>query len=1592
MAESPTLHLETSHMVLSSATETATNRTLSASYLTSSTLINASRTVSTSPSILGVSVAASVSATAKSVLKSEVLSRNDTIVMRSATIHETPVMGTVKSSVRAVITTPTSVPTSNATMSINQFVPDMSAVSPSRSVNQTVSAVKTTALPSSKSFAVHTLPVPSRSIGEEVNASLSTFERSSLLVPQNATSQSLLASLSSPVKVSSSMVSSKNVTAQSLKSVLLHPSTVIAPLSTMSVGTVAGLSSPMTSKSVPLPISPMTPGVSSALAFSQNVTSQSKKQTALSPTASVTPKKTSTEEGLIVTSYATPCYIYYVVEKTVLPVETANHTVVPSTPATPKITLDIESASRIHSGLPTVTLTHTAAMTTRAHSQVAGSSSTVTSSSGLVRISVTNIESTPTHLLSAASPSEIPTVHSSDASKIVQTVSLAVPSLMTLSMSGSILKERKNATEASTPQTGMISTHLQSKPSQSGTLAIPGVTASVSELHGTPITNKTLGPNSVTPSDTFTPVVASASISEMKNMSSTKVSGIQSSMVQINTTSLVESNAVPTVAESLPSTRIVSGFPQNLCSDNIPSTTRSFNGFVSPSKSVTLEISFFTSQPATVLLSKAALSSTYMGTSSDGQVVASPSRQVNVTGSSDILALNVTGFTQMPSPTTRGNLPSAAANKTSTPVLLRSLATTSQTETLSTVPLQVNLSATKIYKASTSPLVIGNVSTTVSQVDGLNTQISSSPRVATSSLSSLSLVADNVTVASSSMERIPSPSAIHLPSNTSSSVGAPQSPVTLSQTSTVNIQSSSDIHVPSSGNASIGEPKSSVILPLASTASQVGGVMIPFSSSRQVAASKSFSQTGSTSLAAERLSSPSSAILEASLSIPSGAKRRRKRAAVGDSTLGVQSPSSAVLNHSVAETVAYTNQPSGQAASVLPSSPMASQTLQTGNSVSQSAEVAQGGSSQVLVPTSVSKSSVRPQNASVSPSVSSPKVAASYSLPQGNSTQPVVVPSASPSTSYASEQKPAGNATSVPSPVLVTPGNATSSLSPSQHANVTDSHTVLATPSPSSAPLYVSVTPSGNLTTSRGMVVPSLNKESSVPSPSEAVKSMTAHANLSVTNVGTLEASSTGVLPSAQVSLPATSGSLPTTVSLGAMESSVLLGNTTFTLAHSVTAVPTESVVASASFIVVVPSPSSVALEKSLTQQPLNTSVAISSPSTVGSSSIASTASMSAVPKNTTVTPVLSKASSSISLSSETIQLFSSSVVTLPSPSAVKSSAIQKTVVSSSSTIASSSRVYRPPLVTVSSLGMCYVVYTTRIVQPSLVTTQPFNVSSTASVNVSFTPGFSVNMTSSQMSTSTSFNASNSAVVRPTLEVNATRAQSSQVVPTTVHVNFTVKPSSSSSGVLVISKMPSANATTSRAASTVAKSSAVSQMPNVSQSAVQTSSTSNATRQISSVLSTTQTTYLPKSPSVAKTEVPSFIPQPTSQVISPTGTASQVVSTSVTVTTPAPRDPSLLVEAIFNVPNDRDIQSQEFKKELEVNLADAYAFAEVTLRRRRRGTPEINVTVSTAVPVFSWLSLYVKLQCIMNAPKVTDDKICFSHHKLRSVDVPLAEL
>lgn len=1741
-------------MVSSSSVTMAINRTLATSPLTSSMLTNVSKVATETFSTHGMSLTSLASTTSKSSAESKLLIASDSAALKSVTMSDTPVlMNSSAQSVNATVmstTVPTiktriiASPTDDSTrlstsqssssvvnlthpfspfasstglVSQTRAVADSSAVLPSDtpSLNETVSAVKTSgSLPSATASS-------QPSVGVGVESSITTVVGESVMASQNTTSQSILATVSSAGVLSSIATASGEESTPVSSPVAVSSSELVSPVASSSTVT-EGIISPTPTSMGNSPSS--APSVApSRLVFSRpsqssltgrfTLTSQaatssrSSVETVTSAVASVTSNKTSTDEGFIVTSYSTPCYIYYVVEKTVFPVATANHSAALSTSTTPKITLDIASASRMQSGLPSVTLTHTIASTTQAsetQSQVIGSSVALTSSTGVVGVSADSSMITPSSTLKRMS------------SKVSVLSSEAVTKAMVTATSKVV----------STFQTGVLSTRVQSTPSLSGTLAIPRVTSSVLELQSKSLTSKASTSSTMTLSGSFTPIVATASVSEMQNVTSTLITATSLSIIQATTkhqslqssprSSFVMSRSsaestvfVPTVAKSLPSqsgssTRAVSSVSLVISSNSRPVTTQSPAGSLLP----TIIQTSASSMTPTI---------TFSGTSKESHVASSPSQFTNVLESSNVLMVNSTRMSLVSSATMSENVLSLASNQTSTniissPSVLRSsLATVNQDRNFTTVSTQLSSGATDTSKASSSVrsvvqsstmaledssasgvemlsssnihtltsanAVIVTPSTEVSREGVLSTQVVSSHEAVSSSSPS---IADNKT---SSVVAV-----VSMPISTNTQVAVlssnSQSDNKMSASSAKSF-SSSGIHMPFSVSTSVQEPHSSVVLPLSVTP-QTSVIGVPASSSIHVALSSSFSRADSkSSLVEHQTSSPFP--MEASSSLPG--KKRRKKRDVGDTTsttLVANSSSRSVLTSLSTGTVTSASQ--GSSALIAPSSSMVTQTLQVSTSVLQSIG---RGSTYGLVPTSVLSSSGplesvsgSPSSRSVSASFSSSKKTTS-SMPQGISSSTVVLPSGSVSTSSASGPVLTVNTTGVSSAFVKVTGSATSSFRSlrSQQANVTRSHTGSVIQSPSSATLHVGLTPSGTLTQSDSVLVSSSGKESSSLQASEAVKSTTAHANLSVTNVvDTLTPSPTTVELSAKVtstpllslgivtssvvlgnststlaqsvvsessrvqsfsvgvvisSIIVENGTLPSASSSDLEPSvSAVLGNSTSTLPHAVTSMPSSvkspssdvvvsstfvdnrtlpstssqhsmlssailsdsasslaqsttsmnqastligspSVTAStssalpdmiSSFVVVFPSPSSVS--SSFIQPPGESSITVlsSSPQQTNIRSVTSSSTVSSPPLISMSVASTSlhgpseiasspSPSSSAPLSSPTTdqssQAVSSSVLTRPSSSAAQSSEVKQTVVSSSVQISSSSRVYRPPLVTISSLGICYVVYTTRIVQPSLVSTPPVNmsstasvirsstvsvnVSSTASVNVSSTRVLSVatqslNTTVIQVSPSESLNTS-SRVVQPTLEVNATRSQFSQVLSTSLQVTVTVKPSGSSSSVIISSTTPVVNSTTSLP---VMASSML--LVRSSQSlSVQKSVSSIAVSAIPSVKETSLST----SAHLPSTQVP------TSQLISPTPTVSKEVSSSVTVPPTQPPDPSLLIEAIFKVPADTDIQSEEFITDLEKRLADAYRFAELSRRRRKRETPEINATIAS---------------------------------------------
>ena len=292
------------------------------------------------------------------------------------------------------------------------------------------------------------------------------------------------------------------------------------------------------------------------------------------------------------------------------------------------------------------------------------------------------------------------------------------------------------------------------------------------------------------------------------------------------------------------------------------------------------------------------------------------------------------------------------------------------------------------------------------------------------------------------------------------------------------------------------------------------------------------------------------------------------------------------------------------------------------------------------------------------------------------------------------------------------------------------------------------------------------------------------------------------------------------------------------------------------------------------------------------------------------------------------------------------SQTLQQTISTSSAITASSTNIYKPPLVTISSLGICWVVYTTRLVQPTLIPTPQVNVSSSGSVNVNSTLSFSlftplVNATSvAQVSPTATLNTSS-----PTLlsTLNASSSQSSAV-------NSSLRPTEVSSIYLVLSTLPvpDINSTVlSSSSMQVAKSS------NLFQSTVASAASTTTKSATASTLLTSTPVSTPVSTVVSSTVPPTST---TGQAVSPTPSFTREVSSSVTVPTTQPPDPSRLLFAIFEVGPNTITETNQFKIELERDLAAAYAFAELPLNRRRRAVGDVNATVSNAVlkchPVF----------------------------------------
>ena len=402
-------------------------------------------------------------------------------------------------------------------------------------------------------------------------------------------------------------------------------------------------------------------------------------------------------------------------------------------------------------------------------------------------------------------------------------------------------------------------------------------------------------------------------------------------------------------------------------------------------------------------------------------------------------------------------------------------------------------------------------------------------------------------------------------------------------------------------------------------------------------------------------------------------------------------------------------------------------------------------------------------------------------------------------------------------------------------------------------------------------------------------------------------------------------GSSTTTASPDMKRSSGLFANASATVSSSRLLLETRSTVK-----VVVPSASSASMgrnESSLTKHARQSSLTIiASPLPTKTANVTlSTSSLSPQASHVIVSATLQ------SFIAPTSKLLSS----LRTDHA--SQTLQQTIPTSSATTSSSTNSYKPPLVTISSLGICWVVYTTRLVQPTLIPTPQVNVSSSGSVNVNSTLSFSlftplVNATSVAQVFPTETPNTSSPTLLSTLTVNASSSQSSAV-------NSSLRPTEVSSIYLVLSTLPvpDINSTVlSSSSMQVAKSS------NLFQSTV-ASAASTTTK---SATASTHVTSTPVSTPLLSTVPPTST---TGQAVSPTPSFIREVSSSVMVPTTQPPDPSRLLFAIFEVGPNTVTETNQFKIELEGYLATAYAFAVLPLKRRRRAVGDVNATVSNAV-------------------------------------------
>lgn len=725
------------------------------------------------------------------------------------------------------------------------------------------------------------------------------------------------------------------------------------------------------------------------------------------------------------------------------------------------------------------------------------------------------------------------------------------------------------------------------------------------------------------------------------------------------------------------------------------------------------------------------------------------------------------------------------------------------------------------------------------------------------------------------------------------------------------------------------------------TNSQTGATGSPFTSLvshtdytlSQVALTSSLAHTADTSSAINIAPSSSSAPLSSTVELfAPTAKRRRKKRAAEASNSNMSMTATQSLNSGAPQPSYIHTASAATTRSVIITAD--SPSLQSSSGISTSSETKRSGS---LMQTS---------SVSEIPGFTPSLWLSSSGQPQISSQSSSLIPSSSEQPSASSQQQQTSmtqTAASLSSVHVGTSGSvsgktvttASQSASRSNHSATpgVDRHGSTTTQTPSSVPMSASVPRVGTVLLSSLSIV-------SQTQSSAAVKGGATSVAVSPTKVvGTLHL--TVSLPSSEQT---SSASLPFTSAVDSKPRySTVLGTSSVVLANSLLGWSSEHIssfspvivslrssILSSSFEVIIPSASSSSLRRDLSTQeaPLPSAV-FPTPSfftkSVGSSLSANGSLESVTLQGSIVSMSGLPSSRTTDRNSRTLQQTFSSSLIIQRPLSTIQSEVQPSAFSSSLTSLSSSFVYRPPLVTISSLGICYVVYTTRLVQATLVSTPQLNMSSTVSVSSTRT----VSVFSMPLLPSVSLNAS-SVALQPTHTVTTPGGLPGMQ---SVTVKSTGRGRSSIIASLSVT-VSTFNSSTSNPSSQVNASRSISSSISFSRSFRGASLLPTST----SVLPLQTSTSVLTSLSSSKTEVSSSLEVPSSQSVSPTGTVSQAVSSSVPVppTPPQPPDPMLLLQTTLTVPQNTDIQSLQFQNDLEAKLSDAYSIAEVTVKRRKR--------------------------------------------------------